>query len=162
LLLPQLLLTLVLLGQKFKLNVCVVRKADGATLYITRDIAAAKSRWDEYKFDKSIYVVAAQQDLHFKQLFKTLELMGYDWCNRCEHVNFGMVNGMKTRKGTVVFLEDILNEAKTVMLEIMQQDRMGKLAEVKDPEHTADLIGLSAVVIQDLSAKRIKDYDVRL
>jgi len=145
--------------KKFKLNVVVVRKADGATLYITRDIAAAKARQDEYKFDKSIYVVASQQDLHFKQLFKTLELMGYDWANKCEHVSFGMVNGMKTRKGTVVFLDDILNEAKAVMLENMQEDRMGKLAEVENPERTADIIGLSAVVIQDLSAKRIKDYE---
>jgi arginyl-tRNA synthetase len=83
--------------KKFKLGVTVVRKQDGATLYITRDIAAAKARADEYKFDKSIYVVAAQQDLHFKQLFKILELMGYEWANKAVHINFGMVNGMKTR-----------------------------------------------------------------
>lgn len=88
---------LLTIEQKYGLNVVVVRKSDGATLYITRDIAAAKSRFDEYKFDKSIYVVAAQQDLHFKQLFKTLELMGYEWYNRCVHISFGMVNGMKTR-----------------------------------------------------------------
>eukprot|EP01122_Echinamoeba_exundans_P000232 TRINITY_DN10202_c0_g1_i1.p1 TRINITY_DN10202_c0_g1~~TRINITY_DN10202_c0_g1_i1.p1 ORF type:complete len:623 (+),score=184.26 TRINITY_DN10202_c0_g1_i1:119-1870(+) len=144
---------------KFKLGTAVIKKKDGATLYITRDLAAAKARHDEYKFDKSIYVVAAQQDLHFKQLFKMLEMMGYEWSNKCVHVNFGMVNGMKTRKGQVVFLEEILNEAKAVMLEKMQENKMGKLEEVENPELTADIVGLSAVVVQDLSAKRIKDYD---
>jgi arginyl-tRNA synthetase len=147
---------------KFKLGTAVIKKKDGATLYITRDLAAAKARSEEYKFDKSIYVVAAQQDLHFKQLFKMLEMMGYEWSTKCVHVNFGMVNGMKTRKGQVVFLEEILNEAKAVMLEKMQENKMGKLEEVENPEQTADIVGLSAVVVQDLSAKRIKDYDVCL
>lgn len=148
--------------QKFKLGCAVIKKKDGATLYITRDLAAAKARHEEYKFDKSIYVVAAQQDLHFKQLFKMLEMMGYEWSNKCVHVNFGMVNGMKTRKGQVVFLEEILNEAKAVMLDKMEENKMGKLDEVADKEKTADIVGLSAVVIQDLSAKRIRDYDVRI
>ena len=147
---------------KFKANVAVIKKSDGATLYITRDLAAAKARYEQYKFDKSIYVVAAQQDLHFQQLFKMLELMGYEWADpkqgRLTHVNFGMVLGMSTRRGTVVFLEDILNEARDVMLEKMKQDKFGKLEEIADPEKTADIVGLSAVVIQDLSARRIKDY----
>ena len=148
--------------RKYKANVAVIKKSDGATLYITRDLAAAKARMDEYKFDRCIYVVAAQQDLHFQQLFKMLELMGYEWADpkqaRLEHVNFGMVLGMSTRKGTVVFLEDILNEAREVMLEKMREDKFGKMSEIEDPEKTADIVGLSAVVIQDMSAKRIKDY----
>lgn len=74
-----------------KLNACVIMKKDGATLYITRDLVAAKTRYDEYKFDKCIYVVSSQQDLHFQQLFKMLELMGYSWYNKCQHINFGMV-----------------------------------------------------------------------
>lgn len=145
--------------KKHKLNVSVVKKSDGTTLYITRDIAAAKSRWDEYSFDKSIYVVNAQQDLHFQQLFKILDMMDYEWAKKCVHVNFGMVLGMSTRKGTVVFLEDILEEAKNVMLEKMKEDKMGKLSEIEDPEASADIIGLSAIVIQDFSARRIRDYN---
>lgn len=148
--------------KKYKANVAVIKKNDGATLYITRDLAAAKSRMDQYNFDKCIYVVAAQQDLHFQQLFKMLELMGYEWADpkqgRLTHINFGMVLGMSTRKGTVVFLEDILAEAQQVMLEKMKEDKFGKMAEIADAEKTADIIGLSAVIIQDLSAKRIKDY----
>lgn len=148
--------------RKFKANVAVIKKSDGATLYITRDLAAAKSRFEQYAFDKSIYVVAAQQDLHFQQLFKMLELMGYEWADpkqgRLQHVNFGMVLGMSTRKGTVVFLEDILDEARDVMLEKMKQDKFGKLEEIENPEKTADIVGLSAVVVQDMSARRIKDY----
>jgi len=77
--------------EKYKLAKPLVRKRDGTSLYLTRDIGAAKERYDEYHFDKMVYVVASQQDLHLKQLFKVLELMGYDWAKRCSHVNFGMV-----------------------------------------------------------------------
>ena len=78
--------------EKYKLAKPLIRKRDGTSLYLTRDIGAAKQRYDQYHFDKMIYVVASQQDLHLKQLFKVLELMGYDWAKRCMHVNFGMVN----------------------------------------------------------------------
>ena len=77
--------------EKFKLAKPLIRKRDGTSLYLTRDIGAAKQRHDEYNFDKMIYVVASQQDLHLKQLFKVLELMGYDWAKKCSHINFGMV-----------------------------------------------------------------------
>lgn len=77
--------------EKYKLAKPLIRKRDGTSLYLTRDIGAAKQRYDEYNFDKMIYVVASQQDLHLKQLFKVLELMGYEWANKCQHVNFGMV-----------------------------------------------------------------------
>lgn len=77
--------------EKYKLAKPLVRKRDGTSLYLTRDIGAAKQRYDEYHFDKMVYVVASQQDLHLKQLFKVLELMGYDWAKTCSHVNFGMV-----------------------------------------------------------------------
>jgi arginyl-tRNA synthetase len=77
--------------EKYKLAKPLVRKRDGTSLYLTRDIGAAKQRHDEYHFDKMVYVVASQQDLHLKQLFKVLELMGYDWAKKCSHVNFGMV-----------------------------------------------------------------------
>ena len=93
----------------------LILRSDGATLYMTRDLAAAKYRKDTYDFDKSLYVVAYQQDLHFRQLFKVLELMGYDWAAKCEHVAFGMVSfggeSLSTRKGTVVYLDDLLTQA---------------------------------------------------
>ncbi|KAI8340647.1 hypothetical protein BC941DRAFT_371019 [Chlamydoabsidia padenii] len=143
--------------EKYKLGTTVVQKRDGTTLYLTRDIGAAKERYEKYKFDKMIYVVAAQQDLHLKQLFKTLELMGFEWADRVEHVNFGMVQGMSTRKGTVVFLEDILDEAQEVMHEQMRKNE-AKYAEVPEPLRVADEIGISGVKIQDNSARRVKNY----
>src|SRR5271156_2017608 len=77
--------------EQYKLAKPLIRKRDGTSLYLTRDIGAAKQRHDEYNFDKMIYVVASQQDLHLKQLFKVLDLMGYDWAKKCSHVSFGMV-----------------------------------------------------------------------
>ncbi|KAI8071056.1 hypothetical protein BC940DRAFT_295151 [Gongronella butleri] len=144
--------------KKYKLEVAVVQKSDGTTLYLTRDIGAAKERFEQYNFDKMIYVVAAQQDLHLKQLFKTLELMGFEWANRVEHVNFGMVQGMSTRKGTVVFLEDIIDEARDVMHEQMLKNEQ-KYAEIENPLAVADEIGISGVKIQDNSARRVKNYE---
>ncbi|KAI8083034.1 uncharacterized protein BX664DRAFT_284905 [Halteromyces radiatus] len=144
--------------EKYKLGFSVVQKSDGTTLYITRDIGAAKERYEKFKFDKMIYVVAAQQDLHLKQLFKTLELMGFDWADRVEHVNFGMVQGMSTRKGTVVFLEDILDEAQEVMHDQMRKNE-AKYAEIPEPLRVADEIGISGVKIQDNSARRVKNYE---
>ncbi|KAL7321066.1 arginyl-tRNA synthetase [Mucor circinelloides] len=144
--------------EKYKLGKTVVQKKDGTTLYLTRDIGAAMERYEKYKFDKMIYVVASQQDLHLKQLFKTLEMLKFEWANKLEHINFGMVLGMSTRKGTVVFLEDILEEAKETMHEVMRKNEK-KYAEIADPEQVADEIGISAVKIQDNSARRIKNYD---
>ncbi|ORX48049.1 arginyl-tRNA synthetase [Hesseltinella vesiculosa] len=144
--------------EKYKLGVAVVQKSDGTTLYLTRDIGAAKERFEKYNFDKMIYVVAAQQDLHLKQLFKTLDLMGFEWANRVEHVNFGMVQGMSTRKGTVVFLEDIINEAQDIMHEQMRKNE-AKYAEVQNPMAVADEIGISGVRIQDNAARRVKNYE---
>lgn len=136
----------------------VVKKKDGATLYITRDIAAAVQRWENHKFHKMYYVVAMQQDLHFKQLFTILQMMGHEWANRCEHINFGMVKGMSTRKGDVVFLTDILDEAKQKMLDQMIASDKSKYSEIEDPDGTSDIIGISSVYVQDMSSKRIKGY----
>jgi arginyl-tRNA synthetase len=144
--------------QAHKLPKVLVQKSDGATLYITRDIAAATSRYEEYNFDQMIYVVAAQQDLHFQQLFKIQEMLGKPFADKVKHINFGMVKGMSTRRGTVVFLSDILQGAKEAMLDVMKENPE-KFAEIEDPDETAYIVGLSAVVVQDLSAKRIKDYD---
>eukprot|EP01092_Planopodium_desertum_P002923 TRINITY_DN14897_c1_g1_i1.p1 TRINITY_DN14897_c1_g1~~TRINITY_DN14897_c1_g1_i1.p1 ORF type:complete len:284 (-),score=50.19 TRINITY_DN14897_c1_g1_i1:63-878(-) len=136
----------------------MIKKADGSTLYLTRDIAAAVDRWQKYKFDKMIYVVAAPQDHHFRQLFKILEMMGYDWVKKCQHINFGLVEGMSTRKGQTVFLSEILEEAKTRMFEVMKANEE-KFDEIAEPEKAAHTVGLSAVFTQDMSAKRIKNYE---
>ena len=100
----------------------IYRFPDGTTIYIVRDIAGAKQRFDKYNFDKMIYVIASQQDLHVAQFFKVLDLMGYPWAKKLEHVNFGMVAGMSSRKGTAVSLEHILNEARDVMHEQMKKN----------------------------------------
>ena len=101
--------------EEHKMPPALIRKSDGSTLYITRDITAALYRKETYNFYKNIYVVGSQQNLHFQQMFKILELMGYDWADDCIHIPFGMVSledgTMSTRKGRVVFLEDVLKKA---------------------------------------------------
>lgn len=145
------------LGQK-KLGKVLVQKSDGTSLYVTRDFGTAIERKDTYNFDKMIYVIASQQDLHVKQFFKGLELLGNTWAKDLLHINFGMVLGMSTRKGTVVFLDDILEAVKENVLEIMKKNA-DKFSQVEDPEDVADKIGISAVMIQDMQAKRINNYE---
>jgi arginyl-tRNA synthetase len=99
------------------------------------------------------YVVASQQDLHFQQLFKILENIGYPWAKSLQHINFGLVQGMSTRKGTAVFLEQIIDEAKRVMHEQMKSNE-DKYAQVEDPEKTSDIVGITAIKVQDMSSKR--------
>ncbi|KAF8466669.1 hypothetical protein BDZ91DRAFT_657693 [Kalaharituber pfeilii] len=140
-----------------KLGKAIIQKKDGTTLYLTRDIGAAMERWEKYKFDKMIYVVASQQDLHLQQLFMILEKMGFDWAKRCAHINFGMVLGMSTRAGTVVFLDDILKDTKDAMHEVMKGNQE-KYKQVEDPEEVADIVGRTGVMIQDMSGKRINNY----
>lgn len=136
-----------------KLGKAIVQKKDGTTLYLTRDIGAAMERYEQYKFDKMIYVVASQQDLHLQQLFKILNLLGFEWSDRVQHVNFGMVLGMSSRKGTVVFLDDILADARDKMHEVMRKNEE-KYKQVEAPEIVADIVGRTGVIIQDMSGKR--------
>jgi len=140
-----------------KLGKAIIQKKDGTTLYLTRDIGAAMERWEKYKFDKMIYVVACQQDLHLQQLFAILKLMGFEWADRCAHINFGMVLGMSTRAGTVVFLDDILKDTKDAMHEVMKKNP-DKYKLVENPEEVADVVGRTGVMIQDMSGKRINNY----
>jgi arginyl-tRNA synthetase len=136
----------------------LVRKKDGTALYLTRDISELLGRHEKYKFDKMIYVVAVQQDLHLKQLFKIIELLGFkDIADKCQHINFGMVKGMSTRKGTVKFLDDILRDVGETMHDVMRKNET-KYQQVEDPEQTADTLGISSVMVQDMTGKRINDY----
>ena len=137
-----------------KLGKALVKKTDGSSLYLTRDIGEAVKRYEKYHFDKMLYVIASQQDMHVAQLFKILELMGNaEISKRCEHVNFGMVKGMSTRKGTVKFLDDILRDVGEKMHEVMKKNEK-KYEQVQDPEQTADTLGITAVMVQDMKGKR--------
>jgi len=100
-----------------------------------------------------LYVVSSQQDLHVGQFFKILKLMGFDWADRLEHVNYGLVLGMSTRKGTVVFLNEIIREAGQVMHDQMRKNEE-KYKAVNDPEYVSREIGITGVKIQDMAAKR--------
>ncbi len=136
---------------------CLIVKADGATLYATRDLAAALYRKATYDFYKSLYVVAYQQNLHFRQVFKVLEKMGKDWAKDCVHVAFGMVSmesgAMSTRKGKVIYLEDVLNKAVERSLEIITE----KNPDLESKEQTAEMVGVGAVIFSVLYNNRIKD-----
>ena len=137
----------------------LILRSDGATLYITRDLAAAKYRKDTYNFDKSLYVVAYQQDLHFRQLFKVLELMGYDWYKNCEHVSFGMVSfegqTLSTREGRIVYLEDLLDTSIEKARAIIDE----KSPDLENKDEVARQVGVGAVVFFALYNNRIKDID---
>ena len=137
-----------------KLGKALVKKTDGSSLYLTRDIGEAIKRYELYHFDKMLYVVSSQQDMHLAQLFKILELMGNnEVAGRCQHVNFGMVQGMSTRRGTVKFLDDILRDVGEKMHEVMKRNEK-KYEQVENPEQTADTLGISAVMVQDMKGKR--------
>ncbi|XP_005731207.1 putative arginine--tRNA ligase, mitochondrial isoform X1 [Pundamilia nyererei] len=139
-----------------KTNVCTVLRSDGTTLYITRDIAAAINRKEKYSFDEMIYVTDKSQENHFSQLFQILLAMGHSWADGCRHVSFGLVQGMKTRAGEVVFLEDVLDEARARMLNNMSQSNTTK--ELENPEDTAEKVGISALIIQDFKGPLQSDY----
>lgn len=148
--------------EKYGMPPCIILRSDGASLYATRDLAAACYRKEHYDFDKCLYVVAYQQNLHFKQIFKVLELMGKPWAKDLVHVAYGMVsllddNGnqvaMSTRNGTVVLLEDVLKKCHEKCLEIIEQ----KNPDLEDKENVARQVGTGAVIFGALSYSKIKD-----
>ena len=140
---------------------CLILKSDGATIYATRDLAAAVYRQNTYHFDKCLYVVAYQQDLHFRQVFRVLEKMGYPWAKDCVHVSFGMISfegeALSTRKGNVVLLEDLLDQAVEKARAIIEE----KSPNLENKDEVARQVGIGAVVYTDLSNNRIKDIDFR-
>ena len=137
---------------------CLILKKDGATLYATRDLAAATYRHDTYDFDKCLYIVAYQQNLHFKQVFKVLEKMGKPWADRCVHVPFGMVSleggeSLSTRKGNVVLLKDVLSTAVEKARKVIDE----KNPDLQNKADVAESVGVGAIVFSALSTARIKD-----
>ncbi|KAM9267600.1 putative arginine--tRNA ligase, mitochondrial isoform 3-T3 [Cariama cristata] len=133
-----------------------VMRSDGTSLYITRDLAAAIDRMNKHSCDTMIYVTDKSQSNHFQHLFQILKLMGYDWAERCQHVSFGLVQGMKTRRGEVIFLEDVLNEVCSRMLQNMASAKTTK--KIEDPMETAEKVGLAALIIQDFRGLLSSDY----
>lgn len=144
--------------EPYGLTPALITKKDGSSLYLTRDLAAAKFRKDTYDFDKNIYVVGSAQKLHFQQWMKIVELMGYAWHKDCVHVEFGMVSleegALSTRKGNVVFLEDVLDKAVEQTLAIINE----KNPNLDHKESVAKQIGIGAVIFQELYTSRTKDY----
>ncbi len=138
---------------------CLLLKSDGSTIYATRDLAAAEYRARTYNFSLMLYVVGSEQRLHFKQIFKVLDLMGYEWAKKCVHLDFGMMRmkgvKMATRKGTGIPLEDLVHEAIRRVRALIEE----KNVELPDKETIATQVGTGALVFADLKSKRVKDID---
>ncbi len=136
---------------------CLILRSDGASLYATRDLAAAIYRKKTYDFYKCLYVVAYQQNLHFKQVFKVLELMGYDWAKDLVHVAYGMVSledgAMSTRKGKVVWLEDVISRCVEKARAVLEE----KNPSLEHKDAVAETVGVGAVIFGALYNNKIKD-----
>ncbi len=143
--------------EEYGMSPCIILKSDGTSLYATRDMAAAAYRKATYDFDKCLYVVAYQQNLHFKQFFKALELMGKEWAKDLVHVAYGMVSleegTMSTRKGNVVFLEDVINKCIDKAYAIIDE----KNPNLDNKRETAEKVGVGAVIFGALYNNKIKD-----
>ncbi|WP_422486980.1 arginine--tRNA ligase [Gudongella sp. DL1XJH-153] len=144
--------------EEYGMPPALIMKKDGSTLYTTRDIAAALYRKKHYDFHKNLYVVASQQNLHFKAWIKIVELMGHEWAKDCIHIPFGMVSledgTLSTRKGRVVFLEDVLNKAIESTKNIIEE----RNPNLENKELVAKQVGIGAILFQELFNQRIKDY----
>lgn len=143
--------------EEYGMSPCIILKSDGSSLYATRDMAAATYRKNTYDFDKCLYVVAYQQNLHFKQFFKVLELMGKEWAKDLVHVAYGMVSleegTMSTRKGNVVFLEDVINKCIEKAYKIIDE----KNPDLENKQDVAQKVGVGAVIFGALYNNKIKD-----
>ncbi|MEH7454250.1 arginine--tRNA ligase [Gottfriedia acidiceleris] len=141
---------------------CLIRKSDGATLYATRDLAAALYRKETYDFDKAVYVVGGEQALHFDQVFTVLNKMGYEWSKDMVHVPFGLIlqNGkkMSTRKGKIVLLEEVIEEA----ISLASQNIAEKNPTLKNKEEVAKMVGVGAIIFQDLKNDRMNNIEFSL
>ncbi|MBU3146323.1 arginine--tRNA ligase [Clostridium sp. CF012] len=147
----------VVMLDEYNIPPCIIKKSDGATIYATRDLAAATYRKKTYDFHKNIYVVGKDQALHFKQVFTTLKLMGNEWADDCVHVPFGTVRfadkKLSTRKGDVIFLDELLSEAVAKTLEIINV----KNPELENKEEVAKKVGIGAIIFTYLKNHRERD-----
>lgn len=144
--------------EKYDMSPCLIMKKDGSSIYATRDLAAVFYRKNTYDFDKCIYVTGMEQKLHFAQVFKVVELMGYDWAKEdLIHVPYGLVSleggKLSTRSGNIIYAEDILRESVSKIKEVIED----KNPDLKDKEEVAKMVGIGAIIFNDLYNQRIKD-----
>lgn len=143
--------------EEYGMAPCLITKKDGSSIYHSRDIAAALYRKQIYHFDQCVYVTGMEQKLHFAQVFKTIELMGYEWADDLYHIPYGLVSMdgevLSSRKGNVIYAEDILNEAVSRALNAICE----KNPELQDKLNVAKKIGIGAVIFHDLSNQLIRD-----
>ncbi|WP_375179774.1 arginine--tRNA ligase [Enterococcus rotai] len=143
----------------YDLNPALIKKSDGATLYITRDLAAAVYRKRNYDFAKSIYVVGNEQSNHFKQLKAVIKELGFDWSQDMHHIPFGLITQggkkLSTRKGKIVLLEEVLNEA----VELANKQIMEKNPDLPNRDEVARQVGIGSVVFHDLKNDRLNNFD---
>lgn len=152
--------------EKYKLGVCIIQKSDGSTIYAARDIASAIDRYNKYKFDRMVYEVGQEQKLHFQQVFKVLELMGYPWAKNCVHADHGLYLGedgkkFATRKGKTIFMEDIIDETKKLAAKEIKK-RFTGISE-KELEKRALKVAIAAIFYGDLKNNRTNDavFDIK-
>jgi len=152
--------------EKYNLGVCLIEKSDGTTLYLTRDLAAAIKRYKKYKFDRMIYEVGQEQKLHFRQVFKVLELMGYKWAKNCIHIDHGLYldkDGKKfsTRKGKSIFMKDIFDKTFSLSKKEIKK-RVLKISK-KELERRAMKITIASIFYGDLKNNRINNmiFDIK-
>jgi arginyl-tRNA synthetase len=138
---------------------CLILTGDGTSLYATRDLAAALWRKSHFQFDKCLYVVGNEQQLHLRQVFTVLKKMGHAWAENLTHINYGLYRfkdgKFSTRKGRVILAEEVLNEAKEKALELIN----AKNPDLRNKEQVAEIVGVGAVVFNDLSTDRLKDVE---
>ncbi|KWY08487.1 arginyl-tRNA synthetase [Enterococcus faecium] len=146
----------------YDLNPALIKKSDGATLYITRDLAAALYRKRTYDFKQSLYVVGNEQSYHFKQLKAVLKEMGFDWSDDMHHIPFGLITQggkkLSTRKGKIVLLEEVLNEA----IQSAKEQISEKNPDLENKDAVAKQVGVGAVIFHDLKNDRLNTFDFNL
>ncbi|HIW89817.1 MAG TPA: arginine--tRNA ligase [Candidatus Ligilactobacillus excrementipullorum] len=148
--------------EKYNLNPALIKKTDGTTLYITRDLAAALYRFRTYNFVQSLYVVGNEQTNHFNQLKAVLKEMGYDWSDEIHHIPFGLITSggkkLSTRRGNVILLEEVLNDA----VELAQKQIAEKNPDLPNKDEVAEEVGVGAVIFHDLKNDRLNNFDFNL
>lgn len=147
---------------KYDVNPALIRKSDGATLYITRDLAAAEYRIKNYDFVEALYVVGNEQAVHFKQLKGVLNELGYEWADNIKHIPFGLITSggkkLSTRKGNIILLEKVLEEAINNTIKQIEE----KNPTLENKEAIARQVGVGAVVFHDLKNDRMNTFDFNL
>ena len=142
---------------EYNMAPCLITKKDGSSIYATRDLAALFYRKDTYHFDKCLYVTGLEQKLHFAQVFKVIELLGYDWYKDLDHIPYGLVSmeggKLSTRSGNVIYAEEILHESISKIYEIINE----KNPNLPDKEEVSKMVGVGAIIFNDLYNQRIKD-----